>query len=120
MDLRVLGFGASLPLSERCVGIAGADLRNALGVDEPSADDDHGQTRIMTAPRVTKQHFIDAGEPDADGYWGFYYAYHEFEIRFGARLYGVRVYENESTIGFVHTAPSPRRAERSPGELRAV
>ena len=74
----------------------------------------------MTRPHVTKEHHVDAGEQDADGYWDYYYAYHEFEIDFGDRCYGVRVYDDEEHVGYVHTPPSPRRAERNYDELRAV
>lgn len=73
----------------------------------------------MATPRVRKEHFVDHGERDADGYYDYYYAYWEYEIAFGERRYGVRVYDNEN-VGFVVAAPSPRRADRNPEELAAV
>ena len=74
----------------------------------------------MATPRVRKEHFVEHGERDAEGYYDFYYAWWEYEIEFGDRRYGVRVYDDQSEVAFVNTAPSPRRAERNLEELAAV
>jgi hypothetical protein len=74
----------------------------------------------VRAPRVTKEHHVDAGEGDADGYYDYYYAYHEYEIDFGDRRYGARVYDDETEVAFIHTAPSRRVADRNLTDLRLV
>ena len=74
----------------------------------------------MKAPSVSKQHYIDRGTPGADGYYDYYYAYHEYVIDFGDSQYGVRVYDDEAEVGYVNQPPSPRVAERNYEELRHV
>jgi hypothetical protein len=69
----------------------------------------------VTTSRLTKKHFVDHGERDADGYYDYYYAYWEYGVHLADRHYGVRVYDDETEVAFVHTAHS-----RSRDDLRAV
>jgi hypothetical protein len=59
------------------------------------------------SPRMRKKHFVDHGERDAEGYYDFYYAYWEYEIEFGDRRHGVRVYDDQNDVAFVNNAPAP-------------
>jgi hypothetical protein len=71
----------------------------------------------MTKPCLTKEHFVHHGERGTDG---FYYAYWEYQIELGERCHGARVYDDESDVAFVHTAPSPRRADRNLDDLAVL
>ena len=44
----------------------------------------------MTTQHVTKKHFVDHGERDADGYYDYYYAYWEYGVHLADRHYGGR------------------------------
>jgi hypothetical protein len=74
----------------------------------------------VTTPQLTRQHFVDHGERDADGFYDYYYAYWEYDIEIGDRHYGARVYDDEPDVAFVHTPPSPRSADRNVDELALV
>ena len=74
----------------------------------------------MNALRVTKKHHIDHGQRGADGYYDYYYAYNEYAITVGDSRYGLRVYDDEPEVAYVHDPPSPRVADRNYEELRQV
>jgi hypothetical protein len=74
----------------------------------------------VTTPRVTKEHFVDHGESDADGSYDYHYAYWDYDIDVDDRHYGARVYDDEPGIAVVHTAPSPRPADRNLDDLALV
>jgi hypothetical protein len=45
---------------------------------------------------VTREHFVDASEPDENGYYDYYYAYHIYTFTFEQEAFVARQYDDTS------------------------
>lgn len=50
--------------------------------------------------RVEKEHFVDAGEKDAEGYYDYYYEGDNYTITFDDVIYHTRIYIDEPWLLF--------------------